>query len=292
MYCPKVVITMTSYPKRINYVAKRIYNFITNQTDNYDIFYLWLAESDFPNLENDLPIELIKICKFFDIKIKWIKDNEYCHKRWYVYPEHFNDIVISIDDDSDYNKNVIKYAKSVANTKAIYNLFQNKTCYTIYQGINFIRYENTTDERPSIYKTFLGQCIFTPGTFPLEAITPENLLLRKKYCPICDESWLNPFIKYNEVKIGSIPVYQDEIAEISQINKTYDKMKQMTRINASVQDLYVLIVLKLFPKLYEHWIYLFPSYKEISKHNSIIINDIYDKYSADDLLSIIKETNK
>ena len=95
----KIVITMTSWTKRIQYVAKTIYYFLKTQTVKPDMFYLWLAEDEFPNKEKDLPEDLLTICSVFNVQIKWTKYNEYAFKRWYVYPKHNDDLVISIDDD-------------------------------------------------------------------------------------------------------------------------------------------------------------------------------------------------
>ena len=45
---------MTSWTKRINCVARSIYYFMKTQTVKPDLFYLWLAEEEFPNKEKDL----------------------------------------------------------------------------------------------------------------------------------------------------------------------------------------------------------------------------------------------
>ena len=42
---------MTSWTKRINCVARSIYYFMKTQTVKPDLFYLWLAEEEFPNKE-------------------------------------------------------------------------------------------------------------------------------------------------------------------------------------------------------------------------------------------------
>ncbi|WP_291631455.1 hypothetical protein [Clostridium sp.] len=101
----KTVVTMTSWTKRINCVARSIYYFMKTQTVKPDLFYLWLAEEEFPNKEKDLPNDLLMIIEGLHITLKWIKKNTYCHKRWNVYPEHMEDLVISIDDDVIYNSN-------------------------------------------------------------------------------------------------------------------------------------------------------------------------------------------
>lgn len=274
----QTVVTMTSYPKRIKYLTAVLNHFFNTQLILPDIFYLWLSIEEFHNKENDLPIELIECCKKYNIIIKWLDKNEYCHKRWYVYPKHYQDLVISIDDDTYYDKNLIKFAKELSNTKSIYNIFGNRTYFSLYQGIHFICYFNTTDYRPSIYKTFLGQCIIPPGVFPLEAITNENIELRQKYCKLCDQCWLTPFIKFNELKVGYLPFKHNEIFEISEINKTYNILNTKLFGDITKSDLQQYIVLRLFPEKLKKFKQIFPSY----------ITNNFDNIPLDSLLNYIK----
>lgn len=256
-----IVITMTSYPARIHNVARAIHNFLSTQTVKPNIFYLWLSIAEFPNKEYDLPVELLKICKYFNIQISWVKDNEYCHKRWYVYPKHFNDFVFSIDDDTAYEPDLIENViSSEIPEKTIFNIFKDQTYLGIYTGIRLIKYKNATDNSPSIYKTYLGQCVFPPKTFPLNAFSDKMIELRKKICPVCDESWFNPFLKYNNIKIASLDYNQNIIESINNINPTWKTSFSQLYNTFSKQDLQLYIVLRSFPDLFKKWQKIFPSY--------------------------------
>jgi hypothetical protein len=57
----KTVITMTTWSKRIQFTARAIYRFLKTQIVKPDLFYLWLAEEEFPNREADLPENLLAI---------------------------------------------------------------------------------------------------------------------------------------------------------------------------------------------------------------------------------------
>lgn len=278
----KIIITMTSYPKRICFVAERIKQFIDSQSVKPDIFYLWLSISEFPNKEADLPPELINVCLNYNIKLRWTLENEYCHKRWYVYPEHYEDTVISIDDDTIYSPKIVEFAKNISNTNCVYNLFNDRTFLSIYNGIKIKYFFNVVDNRPSIYKTFLGQTIFPPKTFPLNSLTPGNIEIRKKYCPVCDESWLNPFIKYNNTEIGSMLEYHNEISDISELNKTYNLLSVTPYNSVTIKDLQLYLVLRLKPELMQYWKHIFLSYKTTD----------FDNISVDTIHSIIKNYEK
>lgn len=258
----KTVITMTSWAKRIDFVAKSIYTFLTTQTKQPDEFYLWLAIEEFPKKENDLPIELLKICKYFNVKISWCQHNEGCHKRWYVYPLHYEDLVISIDDDQKYANDLIELSQKLAiegPNNTTYNIWFDLTFPTIYRGIRHIKHLYAFDARPSIFKTFNGQHIFPPKTFPLDAVSENNIELRKQYCPICDECWLSPFLKYNNIEIGSTLSLFDE-TEVSSYSGTFPRMARQVFNTLTVQDLQLYLVLKLFPDKMTKWKLLYPSY--------------------------------
>lgn len=275
-----IVITMTSYPARINNVAHAIYTFLTTQTVKPDIFYLWLSVSEFPNKEYDLPIELLKICNYFNIQLKWINDNEYCHKRWYVYPDHFEDFVFSIDDDTNYDPNLIgSIVSNIIPENTIFNIFKDQTYLGIYSGIHLVKYKLAVDNTESIYKTYLGQCVFPPKTFPLNAFTEEMIKIRKNICPICDESWFNPFLKYNDTKIASLDYNQNIIESINNINPTWKISFSQFYNTFSKQDLQLYIVLRSFPYIFEKWKKIFPSYKADDDLANMSVNKLIELYN-------------
>ena len=257
---PKIVITMTSWSKRIKYVAKAIYHFFKTQTIKPDIFYLWLSEEEFPNKEKDLPEDLLLICEAFGVKIQWVKENEYCHKRWYVYPKHYNDTVLCIDDDCTYDKDLIKFAREIKDKK-VYTIFNNLTNEMhCEEGIK-IKYTRTTGFSNTIKLS--GNSIFPPQTFPLEAIKPENIELRKKYCKKCDESWLMPFLIYNNIPRSYS--YKQKVC----YNETDARFKSTavfftskTTSKVHWKHLQIYIVLRLFPELMKSWKQVFPAYND------------------------------
>jgi hypothetical protein len=268
---------MTSYPRRIIFLKKQIEYFFNTQTIKPDLFYLWLSKEEFPEMESNLPFDLLNIIKTYNINLMWCEKNEYCHKRWYVYPKHINDIVISIDDDHYYPNTLIETIKNLPiQNNVMYNIFSNYTYPAIYENIKFYWHCNAFDNEPSKYKTFNGQCVFMPNTFPLESISEENIKIRQKYCKLCDESWLMPFIKYNDIKIGSLPFKSHEIYEISKVNKSYDKLSKTIFHTLTLKDVQLYIVLRQFPHLKEKWEQLYPAYKSEYFDTKVDINELYN----------------
>lgn len=176
----KTVVTMTCWTKRINQMPIFMDYFFKTQTQKPDIFYLWLATEEFP--DHKLPMALEECISKYGIVLKWIEKNEFCHKRWYVYPDHYEDVVISLDEDSRYVNDLVERAKDC---KSITNLWIPRT-------------ENYHEP----YRLgFCGQCIVPPKIFPMEAYSEQYRNDRLLTTPKCDECWINTFLLKNNIKL-------------------------------------------------------------------------------------------
>lgn len=182
----KTVVTMTSWKARIDTVHIAIRAFMKYQTIKPDIFYLWLSDEEFP--DHILPLKLTQIIDAYDVKLKWLTGNEYAFKRWHVYPEHYEDLVISIDDDRYYPKDTVEYAQNFIkdHPNDICNIFFHQCGYDIAYGI----WMNT-------------QCIIPPGVFPLKALEAHE---KFKTCH-SDEAIIFPFILKNDIRIQQSPKF-------------------------------------------------------------------------------------
>ena len=101
----KVIVSLTSYPARINYVYLAIKSLML-QTYKPDRIILWLAEEQFP--DKVLPDNLTALEKY-GLEIIWMHDI-YGHKK-YFYPvknQKENELVITFDDDIIYSKKAIE----------------------------------------------------------------------------------------------------------------------------------------------------------------------------------------
>lgn len=101
---PKVIVSLTTFPARINMVYKTI-STLLQQTEKPDELILWLADSQFPNRE--LPENLTRLQEF-GLTIKWCEDIRSYKKLIPTLAEYPDDIIITVDDDYYYDKNLIK----------------------------------------------------------------------------------------------------------------------------------------------------------------------------------------
>lgn len=264
------IVTMTSWKKRIQYVKSAIEKFLQNTPVYIDKLYLWLAEEEFPSKEFELPVELIEYVKQNShVEIRWTEHNEYNHKRWHVYPEHFEDCVISVDDDAYYNHDGLdKAIRFALKNKCIVNLadlfYSNVFNHSIHKEVI-----HWYSKEPSKYTTFCAQCIIPPCAFPVECVSEENIKIRSRICKRCDESWINPWLIEKSIKVYTPDYIVSKPTEYESENTTWQLMNE-TKDKFSFRDIQLFVVLNKFPELYESWIEAFPGYKKVKEDVQLI----------------------
>lgn len=99
---PSVIVTMTSWKKRINEVIKTIKS-CNIQTHIPDKIYLNLSIEEFPGKENDIPEEIVRYeSNHTNFMINWVDGtNTKSFKKIFPILKYcrYNDIIIAVDDD-------------------------------------------------------------------------------------------------------------------------------------------------------------------------------------------------
>lgn len=106
-----IIVAFTSWKKRINNVAKVVFN-ISNQTIKPDLIELNLCIEEFPNKEKDLPLEVNLLLENNILHINWVDKNTYTFKKFIpTLQKHYGEdyYLITIDDDKLYDKNYIEF---------------------------------------------------------------------------------------------------------------------------------------------------------------------------------------
>lgn len=199
----RVIVSMTSYPKRIGNVGKAIFLLLTKQTRKPDEIHLWLAEPEFTNKEKDLPGDLATIVTSIpNVFLHWLPKNTYCHKRHEIFKyTNADDCVFFFDDDVRYDDKLIELV--MAKHNEFPNAVINYEHYAqhIYNGKHII-YKNLNDySKPRLDVRWCGQSMIPANVYPKDVLTAENQSIRDKVSPICDESWLTPWLVYNDTLI-------------------------------------------------------------------------------------------
>jgi glycosyltransferase involved in cell wall biosynthesis len=97
--CRKLVISLTSYPDRLNSTAKTLAS-VFEQSLPLDAVILWLASADFPHREKDLPDELVKMTAESGLSVRWYGSEMKIHDKYlWVINAYQDAFVIAVDDD-------------------------------------------------------------------------------------------------------------------------------------------------------------------------------------------------
>ncbi len=189
----KLIASLTTFPDRINSVAITIKT-IMNQTVKADEINLYLAIEQFPNKENDLPAELLKL-KDFGLKIKFCNDTKSYKKIIPALKEYKNDIIITFDDDIYYEKDTIEtlYNSYLKNPKVIQanriwhiELKENRV---IPKDKSFLYWNEENYKTPSFFNTIIGcgGVLYPPNSLD-ERVLDEDIFT--KIIPTQDDIWL------------------------------------------------------------------------------------------------------
>lgn len=102
-----VIVSLTSWKARINYVSRTIFSIIKNCEPLKIV--LCLAETEFPNKESELPEDLLVLINNELVEILWVKENTFCFKKiLYTLDKYKEYPIVSADDDCIYHENYVK----------------------------------------------------------------------------------------------------------------------------------------------------------------------------------------
>ena len=191
-----IVVSFTSFPKRIGYTVNVIDN-VARQTRKADKVLLYLAPEQFPGREADLPKPLLEQAQQGKVELRWVKDVR-SHKKYHFVMQEFPEAaVVTLDDDLVYPDDMLE------------NLFH---CYLCYPGnISAMRAHLTVTDLANgkllgynrWVKEYRGatyspspQLFVTSGAgtlFPPKVLHPMALDMDKAWslCPHADDVWLN-----------------------------------------------------------------------------------------------------
>lgn len=196
---PQIIISFTTWKKRHNSAAKMLEH-LKKQTLKPNKIVCWLSSDEYNG--KNIPQSLKPFADENYIEIKWIAPNTYCHKRYEIFKEHNGDYVFLIDDDIYYEPNYIETMYEAAKKHK-----NNIICY-IGNYVEFINKERELlplKENPSIKNTILsGLSCYPPNTFPMEYFNDENIKVRDKITPKCDDSLLRLYAIKNNIPVFCI----------------------------------------------------------------------------------------
>lgn len=203
-----IIISMTSYPARIKYVAKVWYSILKQKIDK-SLYHcvLVLSEEEFPHKMQDLPEDLNLLIANEVIELLWTPKNTRSHKKLLpTLKKYPNNSILVIDDDqyrtNNWLKNFIDYHKKYPK-----DVLTGITHFILQNGKFILKHLQPglyNDARPANGR---GGTLYPPNTFTDKEFFDERLYM--KLSPTSDESWQFYFMKKHKIPVRLIPYEND-----------------------------------------------------------------------------------
>lgn len=198
------IVSLTSYPKRIEYVHLVVNSLLNQNVKNIQVV-LWLAREEFPNKEDSIPMELKKIiCKNFCIE--WC-NNVYSYNKLIPALIKYKDkIIITVDDDVIYPDNWLNLLlDSYINDP--FSIHCHRGHKVIIKNGKIASYRSWP-KRISIYKSLFSNFMTGVGgvLYPVGALH-KNVINYKLFLNLCrygDDIWFWAMSVLNNTKIRII----------------------------------------------------------------------------------------
>ena len=202
----KIIVSLTSYSKRIEFIAPCVYTLL-HQTMKPDMVILWLAESDFPHRNADLPQALVKLQEI-GLSIEWCEELR-PHKKYYEAMKRWpDDIIITVDDDVIYPAQLVeslfkahqKHPESVCTTRVRQIRTDENGQLLPYN--DWTLFEGPGEKGPALnlLPTGVGGILYPPHCLDKQVFNKEEF---KELCLFNDDLWL----KLMQLKKGT-PVFK------------------------------------------------------------------------------------
>ena len=205
----KLVISLTSYPPRIDASCKAIESILNQELPSGSLVVLYLSETDFPD-KNQLPKFIINQFKKGNLLIKWEKENLKSFKKLIPAIRDFpNNPILTIDDDVIYPPGFVLelYKEFLINPDQIHCnrcrriIFKQKGVFSPYISWPIENQKEPLIASYDLLFTGVGGVLYPPNS--LNGLV-SNSSLFMQLCPNGDDFWFWLMALLNGTKIHRI----------------------------------------------------------------------------------------
>lgn len=285
---PPIIVSLTSYPKRISTVCQTIQT-ILKQTFQADKIILWLASEQFPDGTKCLPEDLLKL-QSEQFEIRWTEDIK-SYKKLIPALSAFPDaIIITVDDDLLFESTLIeklvngylkapKYIQCHRITAIEYNGFDD---------IKIVPNASKIYHKPTYLHKLSGGagCLYPPHCLHPDVMRKDLFM---KLAPTSDDIWFWLMGVLNGVRVN---VVENNISKLTYIPGTQDEA--LWRVNDHGE--------KLFFRHFKNILTYYPILKDVLSYEQMVMdsllinnNELYDSGEIRDLeakITALKRQNQ
>lgn len=247
---PEPVISITSFPARIATVNQTIESII-NQNYPYKCITLWLAESQFPNKEADLPEALNKLREAKSLIIGWCKDTKSYKKLIPSLQTYKKDPIITIDDDLiypiDWLERLVK--AYIEDPESIHTMRAHGLLVDTLLNIQpYSTWRSNMDKAEKSYFNFftgVGGVLYPPKSLSENVLNEKDML---KLCPNADDIWFWAHALLNRTKINLVT---PNIGRLNYVPGSQDGDTPLWKINVTMglNDLHIKNLVSKYPEI-------------------------------------------
>jgi len=250
---PNIIVSLTSFPERMNDIHYVLYSLLTQDFKPTSVI-LWLANSQFPHREKDIPQKVLSL-KENGLEIKWFEDIVSFKKLIPALIEYPNDIIVTADDDIYYPKHWLKelwhthlkYPNDIISHRA------RKITLNSNSINKYSEWELCLGESESSYLNFATNgagSLIPPNSYDKRIF---NYNLAKELCSSTDDVWFWAMSVLNRTKTH---VVKNNMPWLTYVNPARDfnilNQKTLWGINEhGVNDKNIKKIIKEFPEILE-----------------------------------------
>lgn len=231
----RVIVSLTSYPKRIHCVDKVIKTMLI-QTMKPDRILLWLAENEFNNRIDDLPNELVELCDY-GLEIRWCNDVKSHKKYLYAMREYPDCCIITIDDDTFYFPDTVEvlYKSFLRHPQAVSCLRANRITFDVRKRINpysrWVLNEQEFVDIPlmDLMAVGVGGVLYPPGCIEKQFLDENKII---ELCLCQDDIWL----KFAQIHSGVKTVIAEQEYSVPKTIEGTERNSLSSSINVFGND--------------------------------------------------------
>ncbi|MGN0728816.1 glycosyltransferase family A protein [Treponema sp.] len=240
----KIIVSLTSFPQRFETLPLCLKS-LCLQSMKPDKICVYLGTDTVT-----IPEELL-ILEKYGIEFIRTNDNLMPHKKYFYAMQSFpNDIIITVDDDSIYSKNLVKmlYRTHKKYPDCIAAVRVHKMIYSkeqeLYSYNNWIN-NYTSCRKPSynLFATGIGGVLYPPGILPQRAFDTEAI---KMYCLKADDIWLKFMQLLNRKKVVAAPLSLFYSPEPYEIKTSQELALNQENVKEYKNDEYIAILRNLY----------------------------------------------
>jgi hypothetical protein len=221
---------------------------ILNQTCPPKSVLLWLANEQFPDGENKLPIELLNLKKK-GLKIEFCDDLKSHKKYFYAFQKFSENRIVTIDDDVFYPNDMLKILKYYSD---IYpeEIIANRIREIAYVDSKIIPYRKwkinqirNSMPSKSYMPTGVGGVLYKASFFSNSLYSKESI---KMLCLNADDVWLKANSLHNNKKVVFTCNYFNELIEVkgSQVESLYSQNVFKADNDIQIQEVFDLFSIR------------------------------------------------